>query len=103
MKPDTVRADRAKLIRDLRDICERPKITVDDAVVLKLLDLCQRSLAHLELPQKAAMQVIIEALRAGSEILNKEVDCSGEKQVTNVGIAMQEVAQFLEGRQKANG
>ena len=94
LNASNVRQERAKLINELREMCSRPNVVVDDAVVLKLLDMCQRSLVHLELPQKAARQIIIGMIDEAANMLEK----AGHKAIVP---DMRNVSEFLREQEDA--
>lgn len=88
LNASNVKAERATLIAELREMCGQEKVVVDDAVILKLLNLCQRSLVHLELPQKAAMQVVTGMIDEAANMLEK----AGK---TSIVPDMRNVSEFL--------
>lgn len=65
------RAMRQKLIEDLKEVCERDSISVDNSTVLHLHDLCRRAHEQLVIPERAAMQIIIGCMEWSAEILKE--------------------------------
>lgn len=68
--PETVVADRRRLIAELAEVCGQTKLSVDDKMIFRLIELCQRSLMHLSLPERAAMDIITSAFEESARILD---------------------------------
>ena len=60
---DDIAASRRKLIAELQHVCNMEAVIVNDTSVLHMHSLLKQSLHHLQLPEKAGLDLIISSMQ----------------------------------------